>query len=200
MHQFLSPLINKRIDEYGGDFAGRTRFPLEVIEAVRQVWPDHLPVFVRISSVDGMEDGWNLADSVGFTKELKARGVDVVDCSSGGVVGSATAWAVPRHLGFQVPFSERSRRKADVQTMAVGLIVDGPQAEQILQDGQAHIIAVAREALFDPYWTHHTERALDPGLMSFDNWPKEYRWWLEKREPLIRKLRAEAGASARKSV
>ncbi len=200
MHQFLSPLINKRTDEYGGDFAGRTRFPLEVVEAVREVWPDDLPVFVRISSVDGMEEGWNLDDSVAFAKELKARGVDVVDCSSGGVVGSATARAVPRHLGFQVPFSERIRRDADVQTMAVGLIVDGPQAEQILQDGQADIIAVAREALYDPYWAHHAERALNPELMTYDNWPMEYRWWLEKRESLVRKLRAEANSSAKKSA
>lgn len=192
MHQFLSPLINKRTDEYGGDFAGRTRFPLEVVEAVRDVWPDDLPVFVRISSVDGMDDGWELDDSVAFAKELKARGVDVVDCSSGGVSGSATARGVPRHLGFQVPFAERIRREADVHTMAVGLIVDGPQAEQILQDGQADIIAVAREALFDPYWANHAERDLDPALVSYENWPKEYQWWLDRREKLLRRLRAEA--------
>jgi len=200
MHQFLSPLINKRTDEYGGDFAGRTKFPLEVVEAVREVWPDDLPVFVRISSVDGAEGGWNLDDSVAFARELKKIGVDVVDCSSGGVDGSATARAVPRHLGFQVPFSERIRRDADVTTMAVGLILDGPQAEQILQDGQADIIAVAREALYDPYWALHAQRALDPDLTTYDDWPMEYRWWLEKREGLVRKLRAEAESPEQKTA
>jgi len=200
MHQFLSPLINKRTDEYGGDFAGRTRFPLEVVEAVRDVWPDDLPLFVRISSVDGADNGWGLDDSVAFAKELKARGVDVVDCSSGGVSGSATARGVPRHLGFQVPFAERIKHEADIQTMAVGLIIDASQAEKILQDGQADIIAVAREALFDPYWAHHAERDLDPNLLSYGNWPKEYRWWLEMREKLLRKLRAEADSNAVKSA
>ncbi|MBD25414.1 MAG: NADH:flavin oxidoreductase / NADH oxidase [Candidatus Marinimicrobia bacterium] len=192
IHQFLSPLINKRTDNYGGDFVGRTRFPLEVVESVRSVWPDNLPMFVRISSVDGMENGWSLEDSVAFARELKIRGVDVVDCSAGGVVGSATAKAVPRHLGFQVPFSEHIRKESGVQTMAVGLIVDGPQAERILQKGQADIIAVAREALYDPYWAHHAQRALNPQLVSYDNWPTEYCWWLEKREALIRKLREQS--------
>src|SRR5579871_4131723 len=140
-HQFLSPLINKRNDAYGGDRAGRMRFPLEVAEAVRAEWPDDKPVFLRISAVDGMDGGWDLEDSVAFAKELKVRGIDAIDCSSGGVVGSATARSVPRGLGFQVPFAETIRREADIATIAVGLILDGPQAEEILQNRQADLIA-----------------------------------------------------------
>ena len=190
-HQFLSPLINKRNDAYGGDRAGRMRFPLEVAEAVRAAWPKGKPVFVRISSVDGMEGGWSLEDSVAFAKELKARGIDAVDCSSGGVVGSATARAVPRGFGFQVPFAETIRREAGIATVAVGLIVDGPQAEQILQDGKADLIAVAREALYDPYWPRHAARALGADNGSYANWPHQYGWWLDKREPHIRRLRGD---------
>ncbi len=127
-HQFLTPLINKRNDAYGGDRAGRMRFPLEVAEAVRAEWPKDKPVFVRISSVDGMEGGWELDDSVAFAKELKARGIDAIDSSSGGVVGSATARAVPRGLGFQVPFAEPIRKQADIATITAGPILTGPQA------------------------------------------------------------------------
>ena len=196
LHQFLSPLINKRNDGYGGDMAGRMRLPLEIAEAVRAEWPKDKPVFVRISSIDGMDGGWTIEDSVTFAKELKARGIDVVDCSSGGVVGSATARAVPRFFGFQVPFAEQVRKDAGIMTMAVGLIVDADHAEAILQKGQADIIAVAREALYDPYWTEHAARALNPAGMSYAGWPKEYGWWLDKREPVIRKLRADGSAQA----
>jgi len=188
-HQFLSPLINTRNDAYGGDRAGRMRFPLEVVEAVRAEWPDDKPVFVRISAVDGMENGWTLADSVAFAQELKARGIDAVDCSSGGVVGSATTRAVPRGLGFQVPFAETIRREAGIATIAVGLILDGPQAEEILRNGQADLIAVAREALYDPYWPRHAARAIGADAGAFAAWPHQYGWWLDKREPTLRRLR-----------
>ncbi len=191
-HQFLSPLINKRNDAYGGDRQGRMRFPLEIAEAVRAEWPNDRPVFVRISSVDGMVDGWDREDSVAFAKELKARGIDAVDCSSGGVVGSATARAMPRGLGFQVPFAERIRKESGIATVAVGLILNGPQAEQILQSGQADLIAVAREALYDPYWPRHAARELGADGGAYGAWPHQYGWWLEKREPIIRRLRAEA--------
>jgi 2,4-dienoyl-CoA reductase-like NADH-dependent reductase (Old Yellow Enzyme family) len=115
-----------------------------------------------------------------------------VDCSSGGVYGSATARGVPRGLGFQVPFAAQIRKEADVPTMAVGLIIDGPQAERILESGEADIIAVAREALVDPYWAHHAQRALDPDMLTFGDWTKEYQFWLDKREPVLRKLRAQS--------
>ncbi len=190
-HQFLSPLINKRNDVYGGDRAGRMRFPLEVAEAVRAEWPRDKPVFVRISSVDGIEGGWALEDSVAFAKELKTRGIDAIDCSSGGVVGSATARAVPRSLGFQVPFAEKIRKEAEIATIAVGLILNGPQAEHILQNGQADLIAVARQALYDPYWPRHAARELGADSGAYAAWPQQYGWWLDKREATIRRLKAQ---------
>lgn len=191
-HQFLSPLVNQRNDAYGGDRAGRMRFPLEVAEAVRAEWPKDKPVFARISSVDGMEGGWDLDDSVAFAKELKARGIDAVDCSSGGLIGSATTRAAPRGFGFQVPFAEKVRTEAGIATIAVGLIVTGPQAEQVLQNDQADLIAVAREALYDPYWPHHAARELGADGGAYAAWPQQYGWWLDRREPIIRKLKAQA--------
>jgi 2,4-dienoyl-CoA reductase-like NADH-dependent reductase (Old Yellow Enzyme family) len=188
-HQFLSPLVNKRNDGYGGDRAGRMRFPLEVAEAVRAEWPRDKPVLVRISSVDGMAGGWDLDDSVAFARELQCRGIDAVDCSSGGLVGSATTGAVPRGLGFQVPFAARIRREAGIATIAVGLILTGPQAEAILQDRAADLIAVAREALYDPYWPHHAARALGDDAGGYAAWPHQYGWWLDKREGTLRRLR-----------
>jgi len=187
-HQFLSPLINKRNDAYGGDRAGRMRFPLEVAEAVRAEWPNDKPVFCRISSVDGIEGGWDLDDSVAFARELKRRGVDAVDCSSGGVVGSATARAVPRGLGFQVPFAAHIRREAEIATIAVGLILTGSQGDDVLRRGEADLIAVAREALFDPYWPRHAAHALGADAGGFADWPQPYGWWLEKREATLRRL------------
>ncbi|ODT21875.1 MAG: NADH:flavin oxidoreductase / NADH oxidase, partial [Hyphomicrobium sp. SCN 65-11] len=113
-HQFLSPLSNKRNDAYGGDFAGRTRFPLEIAEAVRKAIPKGMPLFLRVSAVDGIDGGWTMDDTVAYAKALKARGVDVIDCSSGGLVGSATAARVKRSWGFQVPYAERVRREAGI--------------------------------------------------------------------------------------
>ncbi|WP_449235201.1 NADH:flavin oxidoreductase/NADH oxidase [Azospirillum doebereinerae] len=181
LHQFLSPLSNTRNDGYGGDFAGRCRFPLEVARAVRAVWPDDKPMFVRISATDWIEGGWTLEDSVVFARDLKALGVDVIDCSSGGMVGvSATAAAVPRHPGFQVPFAETIRREAGIATMAVGLILDGPQAEAILRDGRADLVAIGREALADPNWPLRARQQLT-GDGNFDGWPEQAGWWLGRR-------------------
>ena len=136
-----------------------------------------------------MEGGWELEDSVALAKELRARGIDAIDCSSGGVVGSATARAVPRGLGFQVPFAEQIRREADIATVAVGLILTGPQAERILQDGQADLIAIARQALYDPYWPRHAARELGADNGGHANWPHQYGWWLDKREPVFKDSR-----------
>ena len=160
IHQFLSPLSNKRNDAYGGDFAGRTRFPLELAEALRAAWPKDKPVFLRVSAVDGLDGGWTLDDTVAYAKELKLRGIDVIDCSSGGLFGSATAARVKRSWGFQVPYAERVRREAGIKSMAVGLIVDPFFAEEILQKGQADLIAIAREALVNPCWPQMAEIAL----------------------------------------
>jgi 2,4-dienoyl-CoA reductase-like NADH-dependent reductase (Old Yellow Enzyme family) len=180
LHEFLSPISNRRDDAYGGDLAGRMRFPLEVAETVRAVWPADRPLFFRISAVDGIDGGWTLDDSVVLARELKQRGVDVIDCSSGGLLGSATAARIPRGPGFQLPFSERIRRDADVATMAVGLILTARQAEDALNDGAADLVAIGREALFDPNWPLHAEQALAPE-QTFRSWPEQYGWWLERR-------------------
>jgi len=180
LHQFLSPLSNRRTDGYGGDRAGRCRFPLEVAAAVRAVWPADRPMFVRISATDWIEGGWTIKDSVAFSRDLRDLGIDVIDCSSGGMTGvSATAAAIPRHPGFQVPFAGRIRQEAGVATMAVGLILDGNQAEAILRDGQADLVAIGREALDDPNWPLHAVQQLCGG--GFDGWPDQSGWWLARR-------------------
>jgi len=189
LHSFLSPLSNHRTDTYGGDRAGRMRFPLEVIETVREAWPSHLPLSVRISSVDGVEGGLTIEDSIAFAQEAKARGVDIIDCSSGGLLGSATAARIPRGYNFQVPYAAAIKREARVPTMAVGLILHPQQAEDILANDEADMIAIGREVLFDPNWPLHAELAL-AGKSSeiFESWPKQYGWWLERREPGLRRL------------
>lgn len=177
---FLSPITNKRTDGYGGDRMGRMRLSLEVARAVRESWPAQKPLFFRVSAVDGAEGGWDIGDTVILARALAELGVDVVDCSSGGLTSSPVSSTVPRYPGFQVPFASAVKREAQVASMAVGLILDGPQAEAILQAGDADLIAIGREALYDPFWALHAAAALgcDPG---FSLWPEEYGWWLEKR-------------------
>ena len=188
LHSFLSPLSNRRNDRYGGDLEGRMRFPLEVARIVRQAWPADKPVFFRCSSVDNDAAGWSIEDSVVLARRLVEIGVDVVDCSSGGIAGSATAAATaPRGLGFQVPFAERIRRDAGIATMAVGLIIDPAQAEAVLADGKADLVAIAREALYDPNWALHAAAVLGADE-TFARWPKQYGWWLTRRESVLRDL------------
>ncbi len=197
IHQFLSPLSNKRNDAYGGDFAGRTRFPLELAEALRAAWPKDKPVFLRVSAVDGVEGGWTMDDTVAYAKELKARGIDVIDCSSGGLYGSATAARVKRSWGFQVPYAERVRREAGIMSMAVGLIIDPFLAEDILQKGQADLVAIAREALANPCWPQMAEIALGrKAADAMDDWPVQYGWWLKHRERSIAQIRADEAAQS----
>jgi len=188
LHSFLSPVSNTRTDEYGGSLENRMRFPLQIISDVRKSWDK--PLFVRISSIDDVEGGWSLDDSVSFSRELKRVGVDVVDCSSGGIQGSATAATktlVPRVPGFQLPFSEKIRKEAGIATMAVGLILTPQQAEEALAAGRADLIAVGREALFDPNWPAHAAQALGADA-EFAHWPRQYGWWLTRRESLLKKL------------
>lgn len=183
LHSFLSPLINTRNDAYGGDREGRARFPLEVVRALRGAWPADRPLFVRVSSVDGVDGGWTLDDSVWFAQRLKEIGVDVIDCSSGGLIGSATAARIKRGPGFQLPFAETIRRDAGIPTMAVGLIVEAEQAERALADGQADIIAVGREALANPNWPLQAIAELDGWAPeTFRRWPEQAGWWLERRQ------------------
>lgn len=181
---FLSPVSNTRNDAYGGDLAGRMRLALEVTRAVRAAWPADKPLFFRVSSVDGAVGGWGVADTVVLARALAGLGVDVVDCSSGGLTGIGTAAVVPRGLGFQVPFAAAVKREAGVRSMAVGLILDGAQAEGILRAGDADLIAIGRQALYDPSFALRAARALgcDPG---YGMWPEETGWWLEKREKTL---------------
>ena len=190
LHSFLSPLSNRRTDRYGGDLQGRMRFPLEIARIVREAWPADKPVFFRCSSVDNDAAGWSLDDSVVLARRLVELGIDVMDCSSGGIAGSATAAATaPRGLGFQVPFAERIRREAGIATMAVGLIIDPAQAQAVVAQGKADLVAIAREALHDPNWALHAATVLgaDP---AFDLWPEQYGWWLTRRESVLRSIGA----------
>ena len=190
---FLSPVSNTRNDAYGGDIKGRMRFPLEVADAVRSAIPDRTPLFFRVSSVDGTQEGWQMDDTVVLARELKARGVDVLDCSSGGLLGSAAAAPVTRSPGFQVPFAARAKAEAGIDTMAVGLILEADQAEEILQAGKADFIAVGRQAQFNPNLAHHW--AHDLGLNArFELWGEEYGWWLDKR---VRSMQGFASPTGR---
>jgi 2,4-dienoyl-CoA reductase-like NADH-dependent reductase (Old Yellow Enzyme family) len=183
LHSFLSPLTNRRADEYGGDRAGRMRLPLQVATAVREAWPADKPISVRVSSIDGLEGGLTLDDTVAFAAGLKERGIDVVDCSSGGLAGSATAARVTRDYGFQVGFAEQVKRQTGIATMAVGLVVDPRQAEAIVAEGRADFVAIGREALADPNWPLHAEAALGAAQADgpFESWPVQSGWWLERR-------------------
>jgi 2,4-dienoyl-CoA reductase-like NADH-dependent reductase (Old Yellow Enzyme family) len=155
--EFLSPLANHRTDQYGGSFENRTRFLLDTTRAVRQVWPDKLPLAVRISAIDWKEGGWDIEQSIELAKLLKAEGVDLMDCSSGGVVPDAKITVVP---GYQVPFAEKIRHSANIATAAVGFITEPKQADDIVRQGQADVVLLARQMLVDPYWPAHAAKAL----------------------------------------
>lgn len=167
LHQFLSPLANQRTDNYGGSFENRTRLAIEVTEAVRAAFPAHLPVFVRLSATDWAEDGWTADETVELAKLLKARGVDLIDVSTGGLIPNAK---IPVAPGFQVQFAERVRKEAGIPSAAVGLITDPAQAEAIVAEGKADMVLVARAALHDAYWPLHAAEAL--GAVA--SWPKQY--------------------------
>jgi 2,4-dienoyl-CoA reductase-like NADH-dependent reductase (Old Yellow Enzyme family) len=178
---FLSPISNHRSDAYGGSRANRMRLPLEIARTVREALPANKPLFCRISAVDGAEGGWGMDDSIVFARELATVGVDVIDVSSGGLSEETRALPVPRGLGFQVGFAETIRRETGLLTQAVGMIVDGPQAEDILARGQADLIAIGRAALEDPYWPRRAWEQLH-GSPDFAKWPVRHGVWLAKRE------------------
>ncbi len=167
VHEFLSPLSNRRTDRYGGSFENRTRLAREVVAAVRAEWPEALPLFVRISSTDWVEGGWDLEQSVELARELKRLGVDLVDCSSGGAVPGVQ---IPAGPGYQAPFAERIRHAVGIATGAVGMITEPVQADHIIRTGQADVVLLAREMLRDPYWPLHAAQALG-GAAS---WPVQY--------------------------
>ena len=174
---FLSPVINTRNDEYGGDFAGRIRFALKVAEAVRSRWPQNKPLIFRLSSVDGHPEGWKIEDSVNLARELKRCGVDIIDCSSGGLRQSTALENAKRYPGYQVAYASQIKSGADIATVAVGLILDGHQAEQVLNEQHADFVAIGRQALYDPFWAHHAaqEFGIDP---DFELWDVSAGWWL----------------------
>jgi 2,4-dienoyl-CoA reductase-like NADH-dependent reductase (Old Yellow Enzyme family) len=155
--EFLSPLSNHRTDRYGGSFENRIRFALETTRTVRAAWPDNLPLAARISCTDWVAGGWDIEQSVELSRRLKAEGVDLIDCSSGGATPDAK---IPTTQGYQVPFSEKIRREANIATAAVGLITEPQQADAILRNGQADQVLLAREFLRDPYWPAHAAKAL----------------------------------------
>jgi 2,4-dienoyl-CoA reductase-like NADH-dependent reductase (Old Yellow Enzyme family) len=180
IHSFLSPLSNQRDDEYGGSLENRMRYALEVADAVRSQWPAELPFFYRLSCVDDSEGGWTLDDTVALAQAFAKRGVDVVDCSSGGLGRRTTTAVVKREPGYQVPYAERVKRETGLQTMAVGLIREPAHAESIVAEGRADFVAIGREALFNPNWPAQAAIAL-AGPDRYDDWPPAYGWWLKAR-------------------
>ncbi len=185
IHSFLSPLANRREDRWGGDLAGRMRFLLAVTEAVRANWPSDFPLSVRISSVDDQPGGWTIEDSVALARELKKLGVDFVDCSSGGLGERTTTKMIRRAEGYQVPYAERVRAGADISTIAVGLLTTPAYADGVIREGRADLVAIGREALFNPHWPLHAAQALGVDR-EFSKWPPAWGWWLEKRSRAAR--------------
>jgi len=167
LHQFLSPISNQRTDQYGGSFEHRVRLVREVVQAVRAVWPEKFPLFVRLSATDWTEGGWDIAQSVELAKLLKTDGVDLIDCSSGGNVAKAR---IPIGPAYQAPFAEQIRRDAGIATGAVGMITEPGQANEIIRDGRADIVLLARELLRDPYWPLRAARELEQS----GHWPVQY--------------------------
>jgi 2,4-dienoyl-CoA reductase-like NADH-dependent reductase (Old Yellow Enzyme family) len=199
LHEFLSPISNQRTDEYGGSFANRIRFLIEITDAVRAVWPDNLPIFVRISATDWLENqdtskpadesassrelGWTVEQSIELASQLRNRGVDLIDVSSG---GNLAAVKIPTGPGYQTRFAERIRREAKIATGTVGMITDPVQADHIIRSEQADIVLLAREMLRDPYWALRAARELKQEI----SWPEQYLRAAEGRAPARQKIAA----------
>jgi 2,4-dienoyl-CoA reductase-like NADH-dependent reductase (Old Yellow Enzyme family) len=195
-HSFLSPISNRRTDEYGGSLENRMRYPLEIASAVRKNWPEHLPAFYRLSAIDGLPEGWTMDDTLVFSKELARIGYDVIDCSSGGIDAErsrSVATALTRRPGFQVPFATQIRKELGMKTMAVGLIVNPQHAESIVAKGEADFVCLGRELLFNPNWPLHAAIEL-LGETAYDLWPPQYEWGLRKRAQWAAKYREMEGA------
>ena len=196
VHEFLSPQANKRTDEYGGSEEKRMRFVCEILECARANWPAEKPLFLRLSAED--DAGWGPAQSVALAKRVKPMGVDVIDCSSGGILARPAPGTIKPAYGYQVPYAERIRREAGIATMAVGLIVHAEQAERILDEGQADLVALAREMLYNPNWAMDAAQKL--GLdAQFALVPPPYQYWLSRRAATVADLLpstyAEPGAT-----
>lgn len=184
IHSFVSPISNHRSDAYGGTPEKRMQLPLEVAAAVRRVWPETRPLFYRVSAVDNVVGGLSINETVRLAAQLKERGVDVIDCSSGGMSGPATLSTAKIRPGYQVPYAEAIKRDAKIRTMAVGAILDGPQAETIVSRGMADLVAIGREMIADPNWAYHAAEALgvdDPYAVL----PRYYGFYLERRAKVL---------------
>ena len=167
LHQFLSPIANQREDEWGGNLENRMRFPLSVAKAVREAWPAHKPMFVRISAQDGLAGGWTVEDSVAYARALKEVGADLIDCSSGGFTGGQFAVGP----AYQVPLARRVREGSGLPTMAVGLVTGAREAEAVVAEGSADLVALGRAALDDPNWPLHAQHELAASEDAYARWP-----------------------------
>ncbi|MCO5066276.1 MAG: NADH:flavin oxidoreductase/NADH oxidase [Rhizobiaceae bacterium] len=194
LHSFLSPISNKRTDEFGGTLANRMRFPIMVSRAIREIWPSDKPLFYRTSAVDNVDGGLSIDDTVIFARALSEAGVDVMDCSAGGIAGPiALAKQTEHYAGFQVPYAEAVRAGSPMKTMAVGLIVEPRMAERIVASGQADLVALARELIADPNWAYRAARELgldDPHAVL----PPSYAFYLRRRPVLTPGVAPGAGA------
>ena len=187
IHQFLSPIANQRTDQWGGSLENRARFAVEIAKSIRNNWPEAYPLAFRLSATDWLDGGLEVEDTVEVARMLKAAGVDMIDCSTGGVGGRERPRRMVIEQGFQVPFAQQVRADSDISTMAVGFLWDVEKCEEIIASGQADMIALARELLDDPNWVLHAEQKLELNE-NHKNWPIEAGWWLMKRDRLLQKL------------
>lgn len=187
LHQFYSPLSNLRDDEYGGSFAGRVRISLDIARAIREVWPAGKPLMFRLSVTDWLKGGWDVPSAVRLAELLKHEGVDLIDCSSGGLGGPYPPARFPLGPAFQADLAGQVRRQANIPTMAVGLIWEAAMADQVIRSGKADLVALAREMLNNPNWALHAAAQLKVDD-RFRLWKPAFGWWLNKRERLLRRL------------
>ena len=187
VHQFLSPIANTRVDKWGATPEGRRRFAVEVAGAIRKAIPDTVPLSFRLSATDWVDGGVEVEDTIETAKALKAAGVDMIDCSTGGIGGRQRPQRMKLGQGFQVPFAEQIKQAADMQTMAVGFLWDAKVCEDVISSGQADMVALARELLLDPNWPNRVSAELGADS-DHSLWPPEAGWWLMKRERLCEKL------------
>ena len=184
LHSFFSPISNQRIDEYGGSLENRMRFGLEIVKAIREVWSEEKPLFFRISSVDGADNGSSIEENIIYAKNLNDAGVDVIDCSSGGIGGSPILMKAKIIPGFQVPYSEKIKKEANINTMAVGAIIDPHQADDIILKQRADLVALGRELLADTQWVYKAASIFElPNAKSY--LPDSYSFYLSRRDEYL---------------